>query len=143
MYQIDKKCKANKQNETKQPQNIMTMFVNGMQQPGDTQQYLFVIKDDGENGSYVYNRLVQLNNESKWYFLISDEDFVGMNGAVSESSYEDGIEKKQLGIESKMEQNLILKRYFQDNMIDENRWPRKNCDRDEMKKMTFLVNYMS
>ena len=148
MFKLDQKCASENPNLTNKLEN-MIMFVNGMQQPGDTQQYLFEIKDDQKNGSYVFNRLIQLNNESKWYFVVSDQDFVGMNSSVEAlqgdclSSYKKNSESSESACNSKMEQNLALKMYFQENMIDENRWPRKNCDREEMKKMTFLVNYLS
>jgi len=124
--------------------DIMYMFVNGMQQPGDTDQFLFEVKNDEKSMSYVYNRLVRLNTEEKWYFVVSPEDFVGMNGPV-ESLVGTGTpvcEDTALW-NCKEAQNSAIARFFRDNMIYENRWPRENCDREEMKKMTFLVNFMS
>jgi len=47
----------------KDPVEPMYMFVNGMQQSGDIDQFMFIVTDDGKHDSYVYNRLVHLNIE--------------------------------------------------------------------------------
>jgi len=114
----------------------MYIFVNGMQQPGDVDQFMFVIKDDGKHNSYVYNRFVELNREEKWYFVVTQQDFVGINGLV---------DSRILSPETclcKEKQNAAIKCFFETNMVDTNRFPRTECGKDGMRNMTFLVNYV-
>lgn len=109
----------------------MFMFVNGMQQPGDADQFMFAVTDDGKHNSYVYNRLVDLNRQEKWYFVVNQQNFVGINGLVDSNT-----------CTCKETQNAAIKCFFKTNMVDANRFPHTKCSRDEMKKMTFLVNYV-
>jgi len=93
------------------------MFVNGMQQPADTDQFMFIVTDDGKHNSYVYNRLVHLNIEKKWYFMVSQQDFVGINGLVDS-------EIPSTSCLCKETQNAAIKSFFETNMVDANRFPR-------------------
>jgi len=119
------------------PVEPMYMFVNGMQQPGDTNQFMFVVKDDGKHDSYVYKRLVDLNREEKWYFVVNQQDFVGINGLVDSNILSPEQNETCLCKET---QNAAIRCFFETNMFDTNRFPRTECSKDEIKNMTFLVN---
>ena len=115
------------------PVEPMYMFVNGMQQPADTDQFMFIVTDDGKHDSYVYNRLVHLNIEKKWYFMVSQQDFVGINGSVDSEIPSSSCLCKET-------QNAAIKSFFETNMVDANRFPRPEWGKNEMKNMMFLVN---
>jgi hypothetical protein len=116
------------------------MFVNAMKQPDNVKQYMFAIKDDVKHGSYVYNRFMRLNREENWYFSLSPNDFSGINGLVdAEVLFPNSNE----GCICNQTRNAAINRFFEENMIDANRFPRVGCGNEEMKNMTFLVNFVA
>jgi len=111
----------------------MYIFINRMRPNADTTQYMISLKNDGRTSIPVYSAFVHWDSRQQYFFVVRRGDAgLFLHGTPSLP----GPQPTR-----RDECQAALDTFFDENMVDANRWPREGWGHETMQNMTFMIIY--
>lgn len=119
----------------------MYIFINRMRPHAETTQFMFSLENDGENSIFVYNAFLHWDQRQKHYFVVRREDAGLLLSGCELWDFQSTPSVHGVQSKRREQYQAALDMFFEESMVDTNRWPREGCEHKTMEKMTFMVIY--
>jgi len=119
----------------------MYIFINRMKPDAETTQFMFYLENDDEKSISVYNAFLHWDKRQKHYFVVRREDAGLLLSGCEFWDFQRTLSVHGVQPTRRDQYQAALDVFFDENMVDTNRWPREGCAHETMEQMTFMVIY--